>query len=356
MATPSVEEVLTDQATDGSASVATAAGTDVGDLLLALGVSDFYDLASFGPPTPGTWTLLESAGPDDDAHLRVWARLVDSSGANTVSLASIQDEDVGLYCYRLRGVDQSAPVDASGSDSSGTLATAHVAPSISPASDDALLVCVWATGNGAYTDFPEGMTVREPIDGDPFYECQAADQALSADGATGTRTATFNASRAWVAASIAVQGPAGAGGITGSGVSVAPAGAAAGSGSAAVAGTGAAVAAPVVAAAVGQLVVAGAGVTMAPAATAVAGGTVAVAGVGASIAPAGVASGACAVLISGAGASVAPAGIASGSSAPPPETPAERTLVIPAESRQLVVAAEPRTLTIAAEDRRLRVQ
>lgn len=214
MATPTIEEVLSGEAAGTTVVLNTAAGTAVDDILVAIQHSDFYDVANLDPPTPGTWTQIATADLGvDEHHQRAWWRVVTSAGQNGVTFAPIVDEDVGAYLYRLRGADTTTPIDGAAGNAGTPGSFSHVAPSVSPTTADALLICTWGAGNGAYTAVPASMTQRGNVDGAPFFEMIAADEVLTSSGATGTRTATFDAEFTWVALSIAAQGAAA--GITG---------------------------------------------------------------------------------------------------------------------------------------------
>lgn len=144
--------------------------------------------------------------------------------------------------------------------------------------------------------------------------------------------------------------------ISGEGVAQAPAAAAAGEGSVVEPGAsvGHAVAPPAEAAGAGTVSIAGEGAGAAPGATAAAEGDVEIPATGAGEAPGAAASGAGDLVVAGTGAAAAAAAQAAADGdvedpdAPDP-TPAERTLVIAAESRVTAIAAPTsRRVTVAA--------
>lgn len=212
----SVREVATGAASGVAASASIAAGAEATDLLLAIGWSDFYTLASgsgFGPPSGGGWTERVTADLGaNNSKCRVWTRTA-AGGAETITLAPIINEDVGLAILVLSGVDLGSPVDAvaSGTSPGDTPPPSlHVVPSASPASDDAFLVCAAGTsvfnGGADYTP-PSGMTeVTQFNAGGSTVTCTVATEQLAASGATGTRTFAYGGTAdAGVAVAVALR-------------------------------------------------------------------------------------------------------------------------------------------------------
>jgi hypothetical protein len=206
-------EVLTDVAISTTASVTTGAGTQATDLLLAIGMSEFYNLSgnTFGPPTGGGWTQVATAElPGDDTKLRAWVKTA-PGGATQIDLDPMIDEGIALAVLVLEGADLDDPVeDFDGAASSAATPSVHVAPSVSPASADAFLVCTAATavfgGVAAYTP-PGGMAEEFEVGtsggGDTSFT--AATEQLASSGATGTRSFGFaNNNVAGVALSLAI--------------------------------------------------------------------------------------------------------------------------------------------------------
>lgn len=93
-------------------------------------------------------------------------------------------------------------VGASNSDTADT--TDHVAPSLTSPTDEALLLCAWAAPQNDTWTLPMGMT--DAAKQTSTQSIQAAYEAISATGATGTRTATFDVSEDYVAASVLLHG------------------------------------------------------------------------------------------------------------------------------------------------------
>jgi hypothetical protein len=210
----SIREVVTDVAISTTASVSTGAGTLPTDLLLAVGMSEFYNLASeaFGPPTGGGWTVQATAElAGDNTKIRLWTKTA-PGGATQVDLDPMIDEGIALAVLVLEGADLGAPVeDADGAASSAATPSVHVAPSIDPTSTDALLLCAAASavfgGVAAYTP-PGGMAEQYEVGtaGGGSATFTAAVEQLAAAGATGTRSFGFaNNGVAGVALAVAVK-------------------------------------------------------------------------------------------------------------------------------------------------------
>jgi hypothetical protein len=211
MATPTIRESVSAAASAAAATVVTGAGTAVDDVLVCFGGNDWYTAAGMGAPTgtAGTWTL-EATGDNgsNTAHIKAFTRAVTVGGAQTVTVSPIPDEEVYNSTIVLTGADTSAPADGA-AGGNGAASTSHVAPSVSPATSDALLLCgAQSVGGGsgsAYTP-PSGMTERTDVKDGTFAAQSVASLVLAASGATGTKTFTFSQSQAYATASVAVQG------------------------------------------------------------------------------------------------------------------------------------------------------
>lgn len=211
MATPTVREALAGGANAGSSvTLVTGAGTAVDDLLVAWQGNDFYTAAGLTTPTgtSGTWTLRATGDHGaDNPHLKIWTRLVTVAGAQTVTIGPVSNEEVIGHVLVLSGVDTAAFTDgAAGSDGD---AAAWLAPSVSPASSDALLCCGVQggelSGAGPITH-PSGMTERTDTNAASVCCGSTATLALTSSGATGTKSFTPPSSAAYASASIAIKG------------------------------------------------------------------------------------------------------------------------------------------------------
>lgn len=219
MSTPTIREVVAVAVNNGAtASVTTGAGTVVDDLLVCFAGDDFsLSNAAFGTPTgtAGTWTAQATGNnsPNTDLVQKIWTRPVTVGGAQTVTVPTTgQGEEVTNTTFVLTGADTTTPADGTPQGGGSNTATSSmVAPSVSPVTSDALLLCgVQASGSGGtgtYTP-PSGMTERSDIKDGTFTSASTASLALSASGATGTKTFTATANTAYASASIAVKGAA----------------------------------------------------------------------------------------------------------------------------------------------------
>ena len=168
------------------------------DVLIIIHCNDFYALSNMPTPTvggssSGVTTIVNADAGTDSAHIKSWYYVVGSTGDLTVAVdeTGAGDEEKGLAVYVLDGVDTATPIDTSGS-AINTGGTTHIAPSVSPTSSDAFLICHASVGGGAgpasYTS-PGGMTEAYDVAITAF--CMTgATQQLAASGATGTRTFT----------------------------------------------------------------------------------------------------------------------------------------------------------------------
>lgn len=211
MATPTIREILHTATSGTPSTVVTGAGTQVDDVLVTFHGSDYYTAAAMGTPTgtSGTWTHQATGDMGtNNSHIKVWTRPVTVAGAQTVT-TSPQDEECWNITYVIAGADTTDPSDdAQGGN--GTASVNHAAPSVSPSTSDALLICavlseLFRLGN--YTG-PSGMTKQ--TEDDNMSTLATATQDLTSSGATGAKTFTFDSAFGWCAVSIAIPAAAGA--------------------------------------------------------------------------------------------------------------------------------------------------
>lgn len=375
--------------TGNPASVDVPDGDDA-DLEVAIGGSNFFDVAGFGPPSGGGWSdpFTVDRGVND-SHLRIWTRTA-PAGEHTVSLATIGGEEVFLAIRRLAGADLADPV----ADVDGATAAngSHASPALDLGEECYLIGAAMSAvfeGGGTYTP-PAGFTELEDFDvaGGAFHGTVAEDEAAG-PGAVGPFTFAYSQADPGLAAVIAIR-PAPTG-ITGTIAATEAADTAAATGTVtppaftgsiavtegadtmAAAGT---VASPGVSGSIAVTespdTVAASGTVTPPAFT----GTISAAEAadtmvadGDHVPPRSV--GNLAVterpdLMTSSGTAMAPEITGTIAVTEQPDTmlatdiiaaptPAERTYVVPAESRALVVPAESRTSTIPAEERVLHV-
>lgn len=214
MATPTVVEKLSQQTENLPATATTALGTLNTDLLVVFHFIDFYAASSMVAPTgtsSGTWDLQATGDAGtNDVHVKVWTKLA-STGIQTVICNQVSDACNWNFTYVLRG-QTATPVDGATGSQSASNSTSHVAPSVSPASSDDLLLCgAIGGGAGTYTP-PTGMTEDFDSACGSNSSASIAELALAASGATGTKTFTYTASVHNATASIAIAGSAPAAG------------------------------------------------------------------------------------------------------------------------------------------------
>lgn len=214
-----VRECPTGTDTGTSFVVATSSAVATNDVIFAIQCNDFFLMTDLLAPTggPGGWAQITGASADGGenlAHIKVWWTVVASGGVQTVTFNYNSDgEEKGGGLLVVQGADTTNPVDgaanASGSGSS------IVAPSVSPAGTDSLLVNVWESGGGSsaatFTD-PSAPWVRQYVIQNGGLSQLAGREALSASGATGTRTSTPSSSIPYSAVSFAVKAASGGGG------------------------------------------------------------------------------------------------------------------------------------------------
>lgn len=185
------------------------------DVLVIIHCNDFYNFSDMPTPTVGGSSSGVTAitngsidGGANQGHIKSWTYVVPSTGDLTVSVdeAAPADEEKGLFVYVLSGVDTATPIDVAGTGSGTSLS--HVAPSISPTSSDAFLICHVNSGSGssggAYTP-PGGMTDQYDIEVASAMSTGGATLQLSASGPTGTKTFTATNNVPYVSLSVAVK-------------------------------------------------------------------------------------------------------------------------------------------------------
>jgi hypothetical protein len=214
---PTVREYL-DNSTDGpSFNLITGSSTAVDDVLVVFHAADAGAASAMTTPTgtAGTWTQVELADlGTGNTHLKLWTRPVTAGGAQTVTIPS-NTGDNGAMLYVIAGADPASPIDGS-ANTTGTASTSHIAASVSPASTAALLLATVASEvltSSSYSAVSGGMTnlTEEDVSAlGVFFTLGTARQNLSASGATGTRTFTYGASKAFAAITVAIK-PSGGG-------------------------------------------------------------------------------------------------------------------------------------------------
>lgn len=198
-----------------SVAATTAISTAVDDVLLILHSNNFYNLSNMQTPTvtPSTSTVAAIAGGTADAganlaHFKTYTCVVDVGGAQVVTATETgtADEEKALAVYVLTGVNTTTPTDGA-AGAFGPSTPTEPAPSVSPTTSDALLVCATNSGGGSSTasyTSPASMTEQYEFHVGGLSGVGATEQ-LTASGATGTRTFTPATDVPWAAVSIAVR-------------------------------------------------------------------------------------------------------------------------------------------------------
>lgn len=198
----SIVEVLHTSATNASMSLATGAGTQVGDWLLALHGAAWYEYSDLVAPTgtAGTWTAAPVTTPASGGsltlHIKGWARQVTAAGAQTVNLNQVSNTFVFGWVLVLRGAAGFDVADGVYASVEGT----HTAPSVTTTAANDLLICAALTRNSGLHSAPSGMTLQgtelQGTSGGSAANMATATLALGSAGATGTK-AFVQASPTW---------------------------------------------------------------------------------------------------------------------------------------------------------------
>jgi RHS repeat-associated protein len=161
---------------------------------------------------PSTYTLVKSVasgGTSPKAGTSVFRHTV-VPGDTSVTLTYTGTTSVkAVVLADYRGIDPSLPVDVVGSGSTAG-GTTVVAPSVSAAyANDQLLIFQGARGTFAASTWtaPSGTTERVQVNSQANVSAGLADQALTAPGATGTRTSSFGASTNLTTVILAISQP-----------------------------------------------------------------------------------------------------------------------------------------------------
>lgn len=215
MATPTVREVLSNSASGGgTVAVTTGAGTLSTDVLYTFWVDDFDTAAGMLQPSPGTW-VSEATGDKGSnlPHMKLFSRQV--GGAGGATSVTVTDPGSASEVYQITYVVAGVgTVDDGGAASAINVgnSTTIACPSVTPVGTDDLLLCAYYSfPNVAVWTVPPGMTNQITEGAAGFGSLASARQVLSSAGATGTRTATANATQSHlIGISIAIGGTGGA--------------------------------------------------------------------------------------------------------------------------------------------------
>jgi hypothetical protein len=197
-----------------------------GDRLIIFHQNNFYLLSNMSTPTVGgssTGVTAITNGTADagtnGAHIKSYTYNVGSTGDLTVAAVETgaADEEKVLAVYVLKNVDQTTAIDVAANATATSDPDSQDAPSVSPASANAFLICAVNTGggtdSGAYLP-PPGMDEMYDLHPAGAMAASGAVVQLQASGATGAKLFDpTTGSQPYAAISIAVK-TASAGGAT----------------------------------------------------------------------------------------------------------------------------------------------
>ena len=173
-----------------------------GDVLLIIHCNDYYTLsaiptATVAGSTSGVVAVTNGSadGGSSQGHAKSWTYVVGSTGDLTVAVdeTGTADEEKCLLVYVLSGVDTTTPVDVAGALNDALVTTGEwKAPSISPTSSDAFLICHANSGAGLWwgtpLTHPGDMTETVDTSAGVGMSIGGAVKQLSASGATGDKS------------------------------------------------------------------------------------------------------------------------------------------------------------------------
>ena len=157
------------------------------------------------PITPAGWSLIGAATGQSNPKVYGYYRVAGASEPPTYTwtLGSSVANSGGIARYA--GVATVTPIDGSANVASGAASTTATLPGVTTAAAGSMLVgCVGANSSATSLTItsPAGMSQAWDIAGKRH---ELADQILSTAGASGSRTWTFNASRAWAGFLVALR-------------------------------------------------------------------------------------------------------------------------------------------------------
>jgi hypothetical protein len=202
---------------NGSASIAVPTVSE-NDLLLLVVTCTYSDSTV---TQPSGFTLIQEVDLNSvfAASIHVYYKIASGSEPATydVSLAGSAQNYGSAQIFAWSGVDTTNPINVSAKTTYGGNSTSHVFPSVTTTVTDTTLIGVVTNidlGATTWTAGSSGMTERADNAGGYGEDWALFDEAISASGATGTRTVTASASIEHHAITIALAPSAGGGGST----------------------------------------------------------------------------------------------------------------------------------------------
>jgi hypothetical protein len=186
------------------------AGSAVGDLLVVIFGNDFGTASGLLTPT-GTaaaiWTLQDTFdGGTNLNHTKVFTAPVTTAGAQTVVCACTDNTvEHGAAIWRI----PNGAFDVA-SHANGTTSVSHVAPSLTPATNDEIYCVLWTnndTGAGVFNYTYPGAPFVAATEQDlsPFETFGFGYEPITSGVATGTRTATASVTHPWTASAVLIK-------------------------------------------------------------------------------------------------------------------------------------------------------
>lgn len=190
-----------------SVNVNKPAGTVSGDLLIAFVHSDAGDSAATYT-APAGWTQNGTTSTATPGISKVFTKTAGGSEPSSYAFGSGVNSSIVIIIVCVTGQATSSPVNINATWATSNTAgqASQVAPSISPTVVNCLLLCSWSSNNNTTASYtpPGGMTEMQDAWSN-WQFASAAYQALTATGATGTRTATGTSGGiGWTAVSMAI--------------------------------------------------------------------------------------------------------------------------------------------------------
>jgi hypothetical protein len=167
-------------------------GTAANDYLLAVIAQKGNGAIS----APAGWTLLMTNDGTREPMTNIFGKVAGAGEPASYTFSSNRNDDITGGIAAFRGVDSASPIAASSIQANNNGDGGSIAPSISPAVANTLLVAVWTTRDALPTA-PAGMTTSVAANsgsGNTVYATMAY-ETRAASGATGTRAASLSANK-----------------------------------------------------------------------------------------------------------------------------------------------------------------
>jgi len=235
MAAPTVVEVLTDEGANTVASVTTAAGTAVDDIIVVFATDNYY--AGYNNPSQpsGVTTWAHIVLVDQNTHVpphlikhNAWWGKVTASGAKTINVSPSSDEEVYLSAYVLRGADPTSPVDVFATAEDSSLGSTIAIPIVTTTDPNTRVIN--STYNGTYGGTPANFSsvdspwTEEGEVGNAFGRAAVASYAKVATGATSAANWNLSSSSSGPSITVAIRSATASQGVAAFSVEIAVAG------------------------------------------------------------------------------------------------------------------------------------